>query len=572
MVGSIEQPTDEGAEKEETRHQQHRIRGRPSPAGCDEEGYREDVLQDEHAYRQATGQRPRLVGPLQSFHCKDGAREGEGEPDYEGLTGIEIPQQRHTKHADPEQQSTDEHGSGGRDHRGGNPNRRPDQSAQTQLEADPEEEQQNPHFGDQVDCLGCGVPERVEHKAGHQIPHQRRKSTQPGEQAKPKGRDEKRYLHMNSDYCRADRGTYRFRLREKAASCIREGYSAYSLVKGRRKLRAIGGASATGEVTVPGFRHDLGAAVHPLGAASPLFRSLSLDRYGLEWLRPEIPLAHPLDGGLAVTLHHSITGTADRLGADGPLYRQVVGGLARRWDVIESAVFGPVFRIPDHPLALAGLGLRGLLPAATAAKRLHTEEGRALLAGLAAHTPMPLDKSGNTAVALVLAALAHVTGWPVARGGSQSIVHALAAVVDDLGGSIETDHTIDNLDTIPPTETVLLNTGPRAAAAIAGDRMPARIRRAFRRYPHGPGSFKVDFALEGPVPWTADECRRAGTVHVGGTFEEIADAERQVWNGVSPDRPFVIAAQPSVIDPDRAPDGKHVLWVYCHGPVGSRWT
>lgn len=270
-----------------------------------------------------------------------------------------------------------------------------------------------------------------------------------------------------------------------------------------------------------------------------------------------------------MTLHHSITGTADLLEEDGPLYRQVVGGLARRWDVIANAVFGPVLRIPDHPLALAGLGLRGLLPAATAAKRLHTEEGRALVAGLAAHTPMPLNKSGNTAVALVLAALAHVTGWPVARGGSQSIVHALAAVVDDLGGSIETDHTIDNLDTIPPTKTVLLNTGPRAAAAITGDRMPARIRRAFRRYPHGPGSFKVDFALDGPVPWTADECRRAGTVHVGGTFEEIADAERQVWNGVSPDRPFVIAAQPSVIDPDRAPGGKHVLWVYCHGPVGS---
>lgn len=335
------------------------------------------------------------------------------------------------------------------------------------------------------------------------------------------------------------------------------------------RSNSIGGASSTRELTVAGFRHDLGAAVHPLGSASPLFRSLSLDQHGLEWLRPEIPLAHPLDGGRAVALHHSVTVTAEQLEEDGPLYRRVVGGLSRRWDLIESAAFGPVLRFPDHPAALAGLGLRGLLPATIVARQLRTAEGRALLAGLAAHTPMPLDKPGNTAVALVLAALGHVTGWPVARGGSQSIADALVGVLDDLGGSIETDHTIDDLASLPPTQAVLLNTGPRSAAALAGDRMPARIRRAFRRYPHGPGSFKVDFALDGPVPWTADACRRAGTLHIGGTFEEIAEAEQQVWDGVPPDRPFVIAAQPSVIDPDRAPAGKHVLWAYCHAPAGS---
>ena len=222
----------------------------------------------------------------------------------------------------------------------------------------------------------------------------------------------------------------------------------------------VGGASSTRELTVPGFRHDLGAAVHPLGSASPLFRSLSHDQHGLEWLRPEIPLAHPLDGGRAVTLDHSITVTAEQLDEDGPLYQRVVGGLSRRWNLIESAAFGPVLRVPDHPLALVGLGLRGLLPAAAAAGRLRTTEGRALLAGLAAHAPMPLDKPGNTAVALVLAALGHVTGWPVARGGSQSIADALAVTLADLGGSIETDHAIDGLAGLPATKAVLLDTGP----------------------------------------------------------------------------------------------------------------
>jgi phytoene dehydrogenase-like protein len=332
---------------------------------------------------------------------------------------------------------------------------------------------------------------------------------------------------------------------------------------------AIGGGSSTGELTLPGFRHDLGAAVHPLGSASPLFRSLPLDHHGLEWLRPEIPLAHPLDDGQVVTLHHSITVTAEQLEEDGPLYRRIVGGFARRWDTIESAVFGPVLRVPDHPVALAGLGLRGLLPAATVARRLRTEEGRALLAGLAAHTPMPLDKAGNTAVALVLAALAHVTGWPVARGGSQSVADSLAATLVDLGGSLHTDQRIESLDEIAPADVVLLDTGPRAAAAVAGNRMPVGVRRAFRRYPHGPGSFKVDFALDGPVPWIADACRTAGTLHLGGTFEEIALAEHQAWTGSTPDRPFVIAAQPSIVDPDRAPRGKHVLWAYSHAPAGS---
>ncbi|MDH5616973.1 MAG: NAD(P)/FAD-dependent oxidoreductase, partial [Acidimicrobiia bacterium] len=289
------------------------------------------------------------------------------------------------------------------------------------------------------------------------------------------------------------------------------------------RLNTIGGAAATRELTLPGFRHDLGAAVHPLGAASPLFQALPLTEHGLTWLRPEIPLAHPLDGGTAATLHHSVAVTAEQLESDGPFYQRVVGGLARRWDVIGDAVFGPVLRIPAHPLALAGLGSRGFWPASVAQRSLSTDQGRALLAGLAAHTPMPLSKPGNTAVALVLAALAHVTGWPVAKSGSQAIADALASVFRELGGTIETNRHVRDLDDMSPVGTVLFDTGPRAMATIAGERLSTRVGRRYRNYRHGPGVFKVDYALDGPVPWTAPDCRKAGTLHVGGTADEIGN-------------------------------------------------
>jgi phytoene dehydrogenase-like protein len=335
------------------------------------------------------------------------------------------------------------------------------------------------------------------------------------------------------------------------------------------RSETIGGASSSGELTLPGFRHDLGAAVHPLGATSPLFQALPMAEHGLTWLRPEIPLAHPLDGGMAATLHHSVNVTADQLDSDGPLYEHVVGGLARRWDLIADAVFGQVLRVPSHPLALARLGMRGLWPAGFAQRSLRTTRGQALLAGLAAHTPMPLSKAGNTAVALVLAALVHESGWPVARGGSQAIPDALASVLRDLGGTLETNRPIHALDDLPRNAAVLFDTGPQAMATIAGERLSGRAGRRYRRYRHGPGVFKVDFALDGPVPWTAPDCRKAGTLHVGGTAEEIADAELAAWEGRTPDRPFVIASQPTIFDPTRAPQGKHVLWTYCHVPAGS---
>jgi phytoene dehydrogenase-like protein len=331
----------------------------------------------------------------------------------------------------------------------------------------------------------------------------------------------------------------------------------------------VGGAASTKELTLPGFRHDLGAAVHPLGATSPLFQSLPLQQHGLTWIRPEVPLAHPLDGGRAAVLHHSVDLTAQLLGEDGPYYQKVVGGLAGKWDRLADAVFGPVLRFPSHPLALAGLGLRGLVPAEIAQKRLHTEQGRALLAGLAAHAPMPLSKVGNTAVALVLGALAHVSGWPIARGGSQSIVDALASVFREAGGTIETGRAIAELAALPPTEQVLFDTGPRAMASIAGDRLPPRARRVYQRHKHGPGSFKVDFALDGPVPWESPDCRKAGTLHVGGTAREIAESERAAWRGATTENPFLIVSQPTVADPSRAPNDKHVLWAYCHVPAGS---
>ncbi|MDR9450440.1 MAG: NAD(P)/FAD-dependent oxidoreductase [Acidimicrobiia bacterium] len=331
----------------------------------------------------------------------------------------------------------------------------------------------------------------------------------------------------------------------------------------------VGGATGTAELTLPGFRHDLGAAVHPLGATSPLFQSLPMEEHGLRWLRSEIPLAHPFEDGTAAALHHSVTVTAERLEADGPLYERVVGKLARQWDLISEAVFGPVLRIPSHPLALSGLGWRGLRPAGLAQRSLRTGPGRALLAGLAAHTPMPLSKPGNTAVALVLAALVHESGWPVAEGGSQAIADALASILREMGGTIETNRHVRHLGDIPPVETVLFDTGPRAMAAIAGERLSNRAGRRYRRYRHGPGVFKVDFALAGPVPWSAPDCRKAGTLHLGGPAEEIARAEQAAWDGKIPLRPFVIASQPTIVDPTRAPVGRHVLWTYCHIPAGS---
>lgn len=330
----------------------------------------------------------------------------------------------------------------------------------------------------------------------------------------------------------------------------------------------IGGGARTAELTLPGFRHDVCSAVHPLGVASPFFRSLSLEAHGLEWLWPDRPLAHPLDDGPAVILDRSVEATALGLETDGPAYRRLMGPLAANWRGLLEDVLGPL-RLPRHPLALARFA-PGLLPAVTLARQAFSgERGRALLAGLAAHINLPLEWAATAAPGLVLGLLGHAVGWPLARGGSQAIPEALAACLRSLGGAIVTGVSINSLDDLPPARAVLLDVAPRGLLSIAGDRLPGRYRRALERFRYGQGVFKVDYALSEPVPWRAGEAHRAGTVHLGGTLDEIASAERAIWEGAHPERPYVLAAQPSLFDPSRAPDGRHTLWAYCHVPRGS---
>jgi len=331
----------------------------------------------------------------------------------------------------------------------------------------------------------------------------------------------------------------------------------------------VGGASRSGQITLPGFTHDLGAAVHPLGINSPLFRDLPLAEHGLTWVHPEVLLAHPLDGGRAAALYRSLDDTCAGLGEDGARYRRIVGQVVADWGDLEDAILGPLIRLPRHPLKLARFGTMALPPATWYSRVFRTDEARALFAGLAAHTPMPLNRFGNSAVALVLAASGHIRGWPVAGGGSGSITDSLASYFRTIGGEVITDDEVTDLSRFDPRATVVLDTDVHSAVTIARDRMSATVSRQLARHLHGPGLCKVDYALSDPVPWDAEVCRRAGTIHVGGTVGEIAAAEAQVWAGRVPDRPFVIAAQPSLFDAGRAPEGRHVLWAYCRVPVGS---
>lgn len=333
----------------------------------------------------------------------------------------------------------------------------------------------------------------------------------------------------------------------------------------------IGGGARTEELTLPGFRHDVCSSVHPLGAASPFFRSLPLERHGLEWLQPAAAWAHPLDDGSAVVAERSLETTARGLGADGAAYRRLVGPLVEHWDALLRDALGPLRAMPRHPLALARFGVRGLRPVrGVAERRFTTGRGPALLAGAAAHAFLPLERAPTAAFALVLAAAAHAVGWPVARGGSQAISDALAAHLRSLGGEIETGRPVASLRDLPAARAVLFDLTPRQVLRIAGDELEPGVRAALARYRYGMGAFKVDWALDGPIPWRAGDCARAATVHLGGTLDEIAAGERDVWRGGHPERPFVLLTQPSLIDPSRAPEGRHVAWGYCHVPNGSR--
>jgi phytoene dehydrogenase-like protein len=329
----------------------------------------------------------------------------------------------------------------------------------------------------------------------------------------------------------------------------------------------IGGGTRSAALTLPGFVHDVCSAVHPMAAASPFFTGLPLAQHGLEWIHPDIALAHPLPDGSAVALVRSVEDTAKGLGADAGAYRRVVAPLADRFQDLLGDTLGPILRMPRHPLLLGRFGMRAALPSG----RLPFcgERARALVAGLAAHSFLPLDAPLTASFALILGAAAHAAGWPIARGGSQRIAGALVATLEALGGEIAASDRVDSLDRLSPARAILFDTSPAALERIAEDRLPERYRRALRRYRRGPGVFKVDYALSGPVPWIAPECRRAGTVHVGGTFEEIAASEAEVGRGGHPERPFVLVAQQSLFDDTRAPPGKHTLWAYCHLPNGS---
>jgi phytoene dehydrogenase-like protein len=331
----------------------------------------------------------------------------------------------------------------------------------------------------------------------------------------------------------------------------------------------IGGGTRTAELTLPGFRHDVCSAIHPLALASPFLRRLPLQEHGLEFVHPEIPLAHPLGDGTAAVLHRSLDETAAGLGADGAAYGTLMRPLVAGWGTLLDDLLGPLRR-PRHPIADARFARAGLRSAVGLARsRFAGASARALLAGNAAHAMRPLTAPTTAAFGLTLMMLGHAVGWPAAAGGSQAIADALASLLRSLGGEIQTGREVRSHTELRGVRAVLFDLTPRQIVAIAGDDLSARYRRALGRFRYGPGVFKLDYALDGPVPWTAPECRRAGTVHLGGSLDEIERAEAEVARGRHARRPYVLVAQQSLFDPSRAPGEAHTLWAYCHVPNGS---
>lgn len=338
----------------------------------------------------------------------------------------------------------------------------------------------------------------------------------------------------------------------------------------REAATTVGGGTRSAELTLPGFTHDVCSAVHPLGLGSPFFRSLPLEEHGLDWVHPSAPVAHPLDGGEAVVMERSVSATAEGLGIDEAAYRRLMEPLVHDWQRLEGSLLGPIMHLPRHPFALARFGLHAILPARSLAERLFEgKRARALFGGLAAHSMLAMEQPPSAAFGLVLGLTAHVIGWPVARGGSQAIADALASYLRSLGGEIETNAPVETVEELPSARALLFDLTPRQLLRIAGDRFPQGYRRALGRFRYGPGVFKLDWALEGPIPWKASECARAGTVHLGGTLIEIAASERAVWREDHAERPYVLLAQQSLFDLSRAPEGKHTAWAYCHVPAGS---
>ena len=331
----------------------------------------------------------------------------------------------------------------------------------------------------------------------------------------------------------------------------------------------LGGGARSAELTLPGIVHDICSAVHPLAMASPFFRSLPLAEHGLEWIQPPAAAAHPLDDGSAVLAERSVESTAAMLGVDRAAYlRLMAGPVAASEDLLPSIL--DLARAARHPVLLTRFGLQAIQSASRLARSCFNQvRARALFAGMAAHSILPLNRRPSAAFGLVLTTLAHAVGWPIPRGGAQKVANALASYLQALGGEIVTSSPVKSIDDLPPTRAILCDDTPRQLVTMAGHRFSPRFRRTLEKYRYGPGAFKVDWALDAPIPWEAAECGRAATVHIGGTLEEIERSERAAWQGKHSERPFVLLAQPSLFDPTRAPQGRHTAWAYCHVPNGS---
>jgi phytoene dehydrogenase-like protein len=330
----------------------------------------------------------------------------------------------------------------------------------------------------------------------------------------------------------------------------------------------IGGGMRSAELTLPGFVHDVCSAIHPLLAGSPFFAKLDLERYGAKLVHPEIPFAHPLDGGRTALLYRSIDETADSLGPDRDAYRRLVEPLVSDFTNLRSDFFGPL-RLPRHPVSMARFGRHFFTPVTRLVKRFQTDEAAGLFAGMGSHTMLPLDAPMTGAFALFFGVLGHAVGWPAVIGGSQNLSDAMVSHLSSLGGRVETGHPVASFKDIPAARCVLFDVSPRQLGDIAGDRLSRRFRRQVRKFRYGPAAFKVDWALREPIPWTAPDVSRAGTVHVVGTIAEAANSEASVTAGRHSDKPFVLLAQQTMFDPSRAPEGQHTAWGYCHVPAGS---
>jgi phytoene dehydrogenase-like protein len=331
-----------------------------------------------------------------------------------------------------------------------------------------------------------------------------------------------------------------------------------------------GGAARTMELTLPGFLHDFGSAVHPMAAGSPFFSSLLLRDHGLEWIYSPAPLAHPFDDGSAIVLERNLEDAKRSLGADGNAWSALMGPFVERWSEFAPEVLRPVRSIPRHPWLMARFGMNALLSAKTIVRRFQNASTRALFAGLAAHSFLSLDEPLSAAFGILMAVPAHAVGWPIARGGSQSLINALCRHLSSFGSNVKTSSRIESLASLPQYDLTLCDVTPRQMLNIAGPRLSDTYKRLLQRFRYGPGVFKVDYALNDPIPWKASECLRAATVHLGGSFEEIAASEQAMRNGQHADYPFVLLVQPTLFDPSRAPVTKHTAWAYCHVPNGSK--